>query len=80
MLTWQSTPTFPTDHTVNSNSLRGNGINAGASMLSNTDCGLAPSRPRCERAPATCRHHTNAASCISCKLLNVRPRQNESRT
>ena len=77
-LTWQSGPTFAVDQVARVNRVGGNGIRASLSAAANTLNGIAPSRPWCDRVPATCRHQVIAADCISATEANSRPRQNES--
>src|ERR1035438_626107 len=79
-LMWMSGPTLPVDQVANTNGVVGSGLNAGASTAAKTAPGAAPSSGRHDRAPATSWHQRTAPDCMSCKLVNARPRQKESST
>jgi hypothetical protein len=78
-LTWMSGPTLHRDHSASTNGALGSGASFCFSTAPNTAAGAAPSSGRQDRRPATSAHQRTAAACICSRLVNSRPRQNESR-
>ena len=79
-LAWMSGPTIGRDQDASTNPEVGSRRSVGASTAANTAAGAAPSSGRQDRAPATSRDHLTASTRIASRLVNSRPRQNESRT
>ena len=77
--TWMSGPTLHRDHCARTNGVFGSGASAPASAAANTAAGAAPSSGRHGRCPATSADQRAAPACICARLVNSRPRQNESR-
>jgi len=75
-----SGPTLGRDQVASSNGRTGNGIRVSASVAANTAAGAAPLNGRLARRPATCSDQRSASACICSRLVNSRPRKNESRT
>ena len=78
-LTWMSGPTLHRDHCASTNGLAGSGASVSFSTAANTAAGAAPSSGRHDRCPATSADQRTASACICSRLVNSRPRQNESR-
>jgi hypothetical protein len=77
---WISGLIFAFAHVASTNGSAGSGRSASFSTAANTAAGAAPSSGRHARPPATSSDQRSAASCIWTRLMNSRPRQNESRT
>jgi hypothetical protein len=75
-----SGPIFALAQVASTNGPAGNGLSASFSAAANTAAGAAPSSGRHARIPATSVHQRSASACIRLRLMNWRPRQNESRT
>jgi hypothetical protein len=76
--TWMSGPTLHRDHSESTNGVLGRGASFSFSTAANTAAGAAPSSGRHDRRPATSVHQRTAPACICSRLVNSRPRQNES--
>ena len=77
---WMSVPILAFAHMASTNGSAGSGRSASFSIAANTAAGAAPSSGRHGRCPATSRDQRAASACICARLVNSRPRQNESRT
>ena len=77
---WISGPIFAVAHVASTNGSAGSGRSASFSTVSNTAAGAAPSSGRHARRPATSSDQRAASACICARVVNSRPRQNESRT
>ncbi len=75
-----SGPIFARAHVASTNGSAGSGRSVCFSTASNTAAGAAPSSGRHARRPAVSADQRSASACICSRLMNSRPRQNESRT